>query len=113
MDNPRIDNIIKMIANDGRPNHDTALSLRPCQMVEVNEFGEMSPWYSDIDVVKNDIVIIAKTTKMNEDLFNLLMQVAKDGTEATVIYTSIGYSQPIVASDDVYTLCDVLELINQ
>lgn len=42
MDNPRIDNIIKMIANDGKPNHDTALSLRPCQIVEVNEFGEMS-----------------------------------------------------------------------
>lgn len=50
---------------------------------------------------------------MNEDLFELLMQVAKDGTEATVIYTSIGYCQPIVINDDVYTLCDVLELINQ
>lgn len=108
-----IQEIITRFAHDTTDaHHERALSMQPAQLITVNAYGEMTPYTSDVDAATNHIVFIANTTMMNEDWFDLLMQCAKSGNGATVYYTSIKYTQYVSSVDDVYTMCDVLELVN-
>ena len=111
----RIDNIILDIAHDGVQVHEDALSMRPCNIITVNNFGEISPFTSDIDVKGKDNIILCNTTKMNEDLFDLLNTIVKINGSATtckMVFTAIKYSQELIDTDDLHTLCDILDLIN-
>lgn len=106
-----IQDIINKIAHDG--NHDMALSMVKTQFIEVNEYGELTPFASDINP-KDSLLIISDCSKMTEELYDILIANASDvqAGESTIYFTNLGYSQSIVDKNDVYSLCDVLELIN-
>ena len=109
----KIKDIILDVAHDGTERHQNAYSLVEYNLITVNAFGELQPFLSDIDVKNKHNVFISNTTKMNEDWFDILEQIAKtDDTTCEVLFTSIKYCQTIEDMDDVITMCDVLDLIN-
>ena len=106
--------LVLQFANDAVPAHQNAMSMQESQVLCVNEYGEITPFLSDVDVKNKHSLFLCNATKMSEDMYDILEVIARDGknTRATIVFTTLGYSQEIVDMDDLTTMCDVLELIN-
>lgn len=97
---------------NSNPKYFSALAPNRCQIIVVNDYGEAKPWLCDIPDSVKDIVVISNAMKMSEELFDFIKDRIDIPGDIKIIFTKINISMDIVDEDDLYLLCDVLELIN-